>query len=148
MAMYGRMDAAILGDIYGREFIADSYIAAVDVTAGRPMYRVPGTPTKVTPTYTAGNEFAGVAIHRHTSHVADAGVIKTGEGVDVMRQGFIWAQVSAAVSTAPAKAYATSAGLFSPTASGNYDVNAWFETNQTTVSGLAVVRIGPAPAFV
>jgi len=61
--------------------------------------------------------------------------------VNVMREGKIWVQVSAAVSTAPVAAYATSAGLFSTTASGNYNGGCMFRTNQATVSGLAVVEV-------
>lgn len=148
MAMYGRMDAAFLGNIYGTEFSAEGYIAAADITPGKPVYRVPGTPAKVTSTYASGNVFAGVAISNQTSHVADVATYKTGESVNVLRDGMIWAQVAVAVSGAPMKAYATSGGLFSPTASGNYDVGAWFETNQTTISGLAVVRITDEPVAV
>lgn len=148
MGMYGRMDDAYLGNVYGLDFKCEGYAAASDITPGRPVYRVPGTPNKVTPTYASGNEFAGVAKSIHTSHVADVGTYKTGESVDVLRSGMIWVQVSTAVSGAPCKAYATSAGLFSPTASGNYDVGARFETNQTTISGLAVVRISSDPVNV
>ena len=148
MAMYGRQDAAFLGNPYGLEFKAEGYIAAADITPGRPVYRIPGTPAKVTSTYASDAVFAGVAMSLQSSHVADVATYKTGESVNVMREGMIWAQVSAAVSGAPAKAYATSGGLFAPTASGNYDVGAWFETNMTTVSGLAVVRISGDPAAV
>lgn len=148
MAMYGRQDAAFLGNPYGLDFEANGYIAAAEVTPGRPVYRVPGTPTKVTSTYTAGDEFAGVAMSYQSSTVAAVATYASGVSVNVMREGFIWVQVSAAVSTAPCKAYATSAGLFSATASGNYDIGAWFETNQATVSGLAVIRISSDPAFV
>jgi hypothetical protein len=146
--MYGRQDAAFLGVPYGLEFKAEGYVAAADVTPGRPVYRVPGTPGSVTPTYGSGRVFAGVAIALQSSHVADVATYKTGESVNVMREGMLWGQVSVAVSTAPAKAYATSAGLFSPTASGNYDVGAWFETNQATVSGLAVIRLDSDPVAV
>lgn len=148
MAMYGRQDAAFLGNPYGLKFTAEGYIAAADVTPGRVVYRVPGTPGSVTPTYGSGRVFAGIAMSLQSSHVADVALYKTGESVNVMRGGMIWAQVAVAVSTAPAKAYATSAGLFSPTASGNYDVGAWFETNQATVSGLAVIRIDEDPVAV
>ena len=148
MAQYGRMDAAFLGNVYGLKYTAEGYAAAADITPGRPVYRVPGTPAAVTSTYTASDVFAGIALSLQSSHVADVATYKTGESVNVLREGMVWVQVAAAVSTAPAKAYATSAGLFSPTASGNYDVGAWFETNQATVSGLAVVRISGDPASV
>ncbi len=45
MGAYGTMDAAILGLPYGLDFTVESFPAAADITAGRPVYQTPGTPT-------------------------------------------------------------------------------------------------------
>lgn len=147
MAEYGRPDEAILGLPYGLDFLVESYPASEDITPGRPVYQTPGTPSSCKGTYAAGDVFIGVAINRQYSDNDSVGTYKQYDVVNVLKKGSIWVQVSAAVSTAPAAAYATSAGLFTATASGNYNVGAMFRTNQATVSGLAVVEID-APVVV
>lgn len=147
MAAYGKMDSAILGLPYGLEMEVESYPASADITPGRPVYQTPGTPTTVKSTFVAGDVFLGIAIARQYSNVDDVGTYKSGDVVNILKRGSIWVQVSAAVSTAPAKAYATAAGLFSATASGNNNGGAIFRTNQTTVSGLAVISVD-APVVV
>lgn len=144
MAAYGTMDSAILGLLYGFDNDIESYPCSADVTPGRPVYQTPGTPTTVHPTYVNGDVFVGIAVASQRANVADVGTYKQYEVVNVLTNGKIWVQVAAAVSTAPVAAYATAAGLFSVTASGNYNVNAMFRTNQATVSGLAVLEVnGP-----
>ena len=64
--------------------------------------------------------------------------------MNVLTDGKIWVQNAAAISTAPAAAYANSSGLFVPTASGNLNVGCLFRTNQATVSGLVVVEVSGA----
>lgn len=147
MAEYGRPDEAILGLPYGLDFLVESYPASADITPGKPVYQTPGTPGSCKGTYVAGDVFIGVAINRQYSDNDSVGTYKQYDVVNVLKKGSIWVQVAAAVSTAPAAAYATSAGLFTATASGNYNVGAMFRTNQATVSGLAVVEID-APVVV
>jgi hypothetical protein len=141
MAAYGTMDSAILGLPYGLNFECESYPAAADITPGRPVYQTPGTVGSVHSTYVAGDVFLGIAIANQMSHIGDVGTYKTYDVVNILTIGKIWVQVSAAVSTAPVAAYATAAGLFSTTASGNYNGGAMFRTQQATVSGLAVVEL-------
>ena len=141
MAQYGRPDEAILGLPYGLDFLVESYPASADITPGRPVYQTPGTPSSCKGTYEEGDVSIGVAINRQYSDNDSVGTYKQYDVVNVLKKGSIWVQVADAVSTAPAAAYATSAGLFSATASGNYNVGALFRTNQATVSGLAVVEI-------
>ncbi len=144
MAQYGTMDSAILGLPYGFDNDYESYPAAADITPGRPVYQTPGTVTSVHSTFVAGDVFLGVATVNQMSHVGDVGTYKTYDVVNIMTRGKVWVQVSAAVSTAPVAAYATTAGLFSTTASGNNNGGAMFRTNQATVSGLAVIELfGP-----
>lgn len=143
MAAYGTMDSAILGLPYG---LADdcqfeSYPAAADITPGRPVYQTPGTVTSVHSTYAGGDVFVGIAVANQMSHIADVGTYKQYDVVNIMTKGKIWVQVAAAVSTAPVAAYANSSGLFTTTASGNYNGGCMFRTNQATVSGLAVVEV-------
>jgi hypothetical protein len=147
MAAYGRMDEAILGLPYGLDFEVESFPAAADITPGRPVYQTPGTPSTCKAAYSAGDVFLGVAIARQWSTKDDVGTYKQYDIVNVLKKGSVWVQVAAAVSTAPAKAYANAAGLYSPTASGNYNGGALFRTNQTTVSGLALIEIN-APVVV
>ena len=147
MAQYGRPDEAILGLPYGLDFLVESYPASEDITPGRPVYQTPGTPSSCKGTYGVGDVFIGVAINRQYSDNDSVGTYKQYDIVNVLKKGSICVQVADAVSTAPAAAYATSAGLFSATTSGNYDVGAMFRTNQATVSGLAVVEID-APVVV
>lgn len=144
MGAYGTMDSAMLGLLYGFDNDIESFPCSADVTPGRPVYQTPGTPTTVHPTYVNGDVFVGIAVASQRANVADVGTYKQYEVVNVLTNGKIWVQVAAAVSTAPVAAYATAAGLFTVTASGNYDVNAMFRTNQATVSGLAVLEVnGP-----
>lgn len=147
MAQYGRPDEAILGLPYGLDFLVESYPASEDITPGRPVYQTPGTPGSCKETYVEGDVFIGVAINRQYSDNDSVGTYKQYDVVNVLKKGSICVQVADAVTTAPAAAYATSAGLFSATTSGNYDVGAMFRTNQATVSGLAVVEID-APVVV
>ena len=147
MAQYGRPDEAILGLPYGLDFLVESYPASADITPGRPVYQTPGTPGSCKETYEVGDVFIGVAINRQYSDNDSVGTYKQYDVVNVLKKGSIWVQVADAVSTAPAAAHATSAGLFSATTSGNYNVGAMFRTNQATVSGLAVVEID-APVVV
>ena len=141
MAAYGTMDSAILGLPYGLEFECESYPAAAAITPGRPVYQTPGTVDSVHSTYVVGDVFLGIAVANQMSHVGDVGTYAIYDVVNVLTIGKIWVQVSAAVSTAPVAAYATAAGLFSTTASGNYNGGAMFRTQQATVSGLAVVEL-------
>ena len=144
MGAYGTMDSAMLGLLYGFDNDIESFPCSADVTPGRPVYQTPGTPTTVHPTYVNGDVFVGIAVASQRANVADVGTYKQYEVVNVLTNGKIWVQVAAAVSTAPVAAYATAAGLFTVTASDNYDVNAMFRTNQATVSGLAVLEVnGP-----
>lgn len=147
MAAYGRPDEAILGLPYGLDFLVESYPASADITPGRPVYQTPGTTSSCKGTYEAGDVFLGIAINRQYSDNDSVGTYEQYDVVNILKKGSIWVQVSAAVSTAPAAAYATSAGLFSATASGNYNVGAIFRTNQATVSGLAVLEVD-APVVV
>jgi hypothetical protein len=144
MAAYGTMDSAILGLPYGLDFECESYPAAAAITPGRPVYQTPGTVGSVHSTYVGGDVFLGIAIVNQMSHVGDVGTYATYDVVNVMTIGKVWVGVSVAVSTAPVAAYATTAGLFSTTASGNYNGGAMFRTQQATVSGLAVIQLyGP-----
>jgi hypothetical protein len=141
MAAYDRMESAILGLPYGLDYEVDSVVASAAITPGRPVYQTPGSPETGKSTYASGDVFLGIAVVAQKSHIADVGTYASGDVVNVLRSGKIWVQVATAVSGAPAAAYATSAGLFAPTASGNYNVGALFRTNQTTVSGLAVIEV-------
>lgn len=144
MAAYDVMDSAILGLPYGLDFTVESFPAAADITAGRPVYQTPGTPTSVKPTYSAGDVFVGIALFDQRADADSVGTYDQYDVVNVMTRGQIYVQAGAAVSTAPAAAYANSSGLFSPTASGNYNVNCMFRGNQTTVSGLVLVEVNGA----
>jgi hypothetical protein len=144
MAAYGDMDSAMLGLLYGFDNDVESYPCSADVTPGRPLYQTPGTPTTVKSTYASGDVFVGVALASQRANIADVGLYAKYEVVNVLTRGKVWVQVAAAVSTAPVAAYANSAGLFSITASGNYNGGCMFRTNQATVSGLAVLEVnGP-----
>jgi hypothetical protein len=143
MAAYGVMDSAILGMLDGLadDNLIESYPATAAITPGRPVYQTPGTVGSVHPTYASGDVFMGIAVHKHTSSIANVGYYNAYDTVNVLKKGKIWVAVSAAVSTAPVAAYATSAGLFSTTASGNYNCGTMFRTQQATVSGLAVIEV-------
>jgi len=143
MAAYGTMDSAILGLPYGlaQDFTFESYPTTAAVTPGRPVYQTPGTVGSVHPTYVGGDVFMGIAVANHTSKVSTVGTYDAYDTVSIMTKGKIWVQVATTVSGAPVAAYANSSGLFSVTASGNYNVGAMFRTNQTTVSGLAVLEV-------
>lgn len=141
MSAYGTMDSAILGLQYGFDNTIESFPASADVTPGRPVYQTPGTPTTVHQTYVSGDVFVGVAVVSQKSNVADVGYYKKYEVVNVLTDGKVWVQAGAAVSTAPVAAYADSNGMFTPTASGNYNVGAMFIGNQATVSGLVVIEV-------
>ena len=141
MAQYGSMGSAMLGLLYGFDNDVESFPASADVTPGRPVYQTPGTPGTVHSTYVNGDVFTGIAIASQRANIADVGTYKQYEVVNVLTEGKVWVQAAAAVSTAPVAAYATSAGLFSPTASGNYNVGAMFIGNQATVSGLVVIEV-------
>ncbi len=144
MSAYGTMDSAILGNLYGFDNDIESYPCSANVTPGRPLYQTPGTVTTVHSTYAEGDVFLGVAVASQRADIASVGTYETYEVVNVLSRGKIWAQAAVAVSTAPVAAYATSDGLFSTTASGNYNVGAMFRTNQATVSGLIVIEVnGP-----
>ncbi len=144
MAAYGTMDSAILGLPYGLENKFESYPAVAAITPGRPVYQTPGTVGSCKSTYSAGDVFLGIAAANQMSHIGDVGTYAIGDLVNILTEGKIWVQVSAAVSTAPVAAYATSAGLFSTTASGNYNCNTMFRTQQATVSGLALIEVNGA----
>lgn len=144
MGAYGTMEAAILGLPFGLDFEVESFPAAAAITAGRPVYQTPGTPGSVHPTYVSGDVFLGIALFDQRGSNATVGTYEQYDVVNVMTEGQIWVQAAAAVSTAPVAAYATSAGLFSPTASGNYNGGCMFRGNQATVSGLVLVEVnGP-----
>jgi hypothetical protein len=144
MAAYGTMDAAILGLPYGLDFTVESFPAAADITAGRPVYQTPGTPGTVKATYAGGDVFVGIALFDQRADVASVGTYKQYDVVNVLTRGQIYVQNAVAVSTAPVAAYATSGGLFSTTASGNYNCNTMFRANQATVSGLALIEVNGA----
>ena len=144
MSAYGNMDAAILGLPYGLDFTVESFPAAADISAGRPVYQTPGTPTSVTPTYTVGDVFVGIAMFNQRACNDAVGTYEQYDVVNVMTRGQIYVQAAAVVSTAPAAAYAASTGLFSPTASGNYNGGCMFRGNQATVSGLVLVEVNGA----
>jgi len=144
MSAYGNMDAAILGLPYGLDFTVESFPAAADITAGRPVYQTPGTPGTVKPSYTSGDVFVGIAMFNQRADRDSVGTYKQYDVVNVMTRGQVWVQNAAAVSTAPAVAYANASGLFTAASGGNYNVGALFRTNQATVSGLVVVEVdGP-----
>ena len=144
MSAYGNMDAAILGLPYGLDFTVESFPAAADISAGRPVYQTPGTPGSVKPTYAGGDVFVGIAMFNQRADADTVGVYNQYDVVNVMTRGQIYVQAAAAVSTAPAAAYANSSGLFSPTASGNYNGGCMFRGNQATVSGLVLVEVNGA----
>lgn len=143
MAAYGTMDSAILGLPYGLVGDCDfcSYPAAAAITPGRPVYQTPGTVGSVHQTYVVGDVFMGIAVANHTSHIDDVGTYAIYDVVNILRRGKIWVGAAVAVSTAPVAAYATSAGLFHTTASGNYNVGCMFRTQQATVSGLVLLEV-------
>jgi hypothetical protein len=143
MAAYGTMDSAILGLLYGSALDCDieSYPASAAITPGRPVYQTPGTVTSVHQTYVSGDVFMGIAVASQISHDDDVGTYATYDVVNILKKGQIWVAVSAAVSTAPVAAYATAAGLFSTTASGNYNGGCMFRSKQATVSGLALLEV-------
>ena len=143
MAAYGTMDSAILGLPYGlaQDCFIESYPAAEAITPGRPVYQTPGTVTSVHSTYSSGDVFMGIAVASQISHIGDVGTYAIYDVVNVLKKGEIWVQVAAAVADAPKAAYATSGGLFSTTASGNYNGGCMFRTQQATVSGLALLEV-------
>jgi hypothetical protein len=143
MSAYGTMDSAILGLPYGlaQDCFIESYPAAEAITPGRPVYQTPGTVGSVHSTYSAGDVFMGIAVASQISHSGDVGTYAIYDVVNVLKKGMIWVAVSDAVAYAPVAAYATSAGLFSTTASGNYNGGCMFRTQQATVSGLAVLEV-------
>jgi hypothetical protein len=143
MAAYGTMDSAILGLLFGLAGDCDieSYPATTAITPGRPVYQTPGTVGSVHPTYVSGDVFIGIAVASQISHDDDVGTYAAYDVVNVLKRGEIWVQVSKAVSTAPVAAYATAAGLFSITASGNYNGGCMFRSQQATVSGLALLEV-------
>jgi hypothetical protein len=144
MAAYGTMDAAILGMPYGLDFKVESYPAEANMTPGRPVYQTPGSPDKVHTTYASGDVFIGIALFEQRGSKTTVGYYEQYDVVNVLTEGFVYVQAAAAVSGAPVAAYADSSGLFSPTASGNYDVGCMFRANQTTVSGLVLIEVnGP-----
>lgn len=144
MAAYGTMDAAILGLPYGLDFTVETFPAAADITAGRPVYQTPGTPGTVKPTYAGGDVFVGIALFDQRADVASVGTYKQYDVVNVLTRGQIYVQNAIAVSTAPVAAYATSGGLFTTVSGGNYNCNTMFRANQTTVSGLALIEVNGA----
>jgi hypothetical protein len=144
MSAYGNMDAAILGLPYGLDFTVESFPAAADISAGRPVYQTPGTPGSVKAAYASGDVFVGIAMFNQRADVNTVGLYNRYDVVNVLTRGQIYVQAAAAVSTAPAAAYANSAGLFSPTASGNYNGGCMFRGNQATVSGLVLVEVNGA----
>jgi hypothetical protein len=148
MAAYGRMDSAILGLPYGIEMDVESYPAAVAITPGRPVYQTPGTESTCKTTYASGDVFLGIALVSQRSNIGDVGTYAIGELVNIMKKGSVWVGAASTVSTAPAKAYATSAGVFSATASGNYNVGAYFRTQQATTSGLVLIELMGSPILV
>lgn len=141
MAEYGQMGSAMLGMLYGMDYTVDSFPCTEDVTPGKPVYQTPGSPTTVHSTYQSGDVFVGIAIATQQASKSSVGKYETHDVVNVLKRGMVWVQVKTPVTTAPAKAYATSDGMFTVTASGNIDVGAVFRTNQATASGLAVVEI-------
>lgn len=144
MSAYGNMDAAILGLPYGLDFTVESFPASADISAGRPVYQTPGTPTTVKTAYASGDVFVGIAMFNQRANVDNVGKYNQYDVVNVMTRGQIYVQAGAAVSTAPVAAYAMSTGLFSPTASGNYNGGCMFRGNQATVSGLVLVEVNGA----
>jgi hypothetical protein len=144
MAAYGTMDTAILGLPYGLDFTVESFPAAADITAGRPVYQTPGTPGTVKATYASGDVFMGIALFDQRADVASVGTYKQYDVVNVLTRGQIYVQNAIAVSTSPVAAYANSSGLFTTTASGNYNCGTMFRANQTTVSGLALIEVNGA----
>jgi hypothetical protein len=144
MSAYGNMDAAILRLPYGLDFTVESFPAAADIDAGRPVYQTPGTPGSVKAAYASGDVFVGIAMFNQRADVNTVGKYNQYDVVNVLTRGQIYVQAAAAVATAPAAAYANSAGLFSPTASGNYNGGCMFRGNQATVSGLVLVEVNGA----
>lgn len=145
MAAYGRMDSAILGLPYGLEWEVEGLPTTNDIVPGRPVYQTPGTPSTCKGTYASGDVSLGIAMARQQSYIDSVATYKANDVVNIVKSGKIWVQVATAVSGAPAKAYANSAGLFTTTASGNVDFGAIFRTNQTTVSGLALIELVAVP---
>ena len=144
MAAYGTMDSAILGLPYGLadDVYIDSYPCTAAVTPGRPVYQTPGTVSSVHPTYVGGDVFMGIAVDSQISHVGDVGTYAKYDVVNILKRGMIWVQAATTVSgVAPVAAYATSAGVFSTTSGGNYNIGAMFRTNQTTTSGLVLLEV-------
>jgi len=144
MAAYDTMDTAILGLPYGLDFTVESFPAAADITAGRPVYQTPGTPTTVKASYSAGDVFMGIALFDQRADVDSVGTYKQYDVVNVLTEGQIYVQAGIAVSTAPVAAYANSSGQFSTTASGNYNCGTMFRANQTTISGLVLIEVNGA----
>ena len=143
MAAYGTMDSAILGLPYGLadDAYIDSYPCTAAVTPGRPVYQTPGTVSSVHPTYVGGDVFMGIAVASQISHDADVGTYAAYDVVNILKRGMIWVQAATTVSGSPVAAYATSAGLFSTTSGGNYNIGGMFRTTQTTTSGLVLLEV-------
>jgi len=148
MSDYNRPEDAILGLPDGVFFQAESYPAYDAITPGRPVYQTPGTVTSCHSTYSEGDVFLGIAIARQFSDSDSVGTYDQYDMVNILKKGRIWVQASAAVSTAPAKIYIASTGLFTTSSGGNYDFNIMARSNQATVSGLLLVEVDAPTAAV
>jgi hypothetical protein len=89
----------------------------------------------------SGDVFMGIAVASQISHVGDVGTYAAYDVVNILKRGEIWVQAATTVSGTPVAAYATSAGLFSTTSGGNYNIGGMFRTNQTTTSGLVLLEV-------
>lgn len=144
MAQYDAPGSAILGMPATLDHEIESFIAAVDLTPGRPVWVTPGSPTVAKAAYAAGDYFGGVVLLSHKGYSDAVGLIKAKDNVNVMKKGRIWVQAGAAFPAAPCVAYVTTAsGKFTPVDGGGTEltVGAIARSNQTTVDGLVEVEL-------
>jgi len=144
MAQYGSPASAILGMPCAFDNTIESFIAAADITPGRPVYVTPNAPTVAKAAYAAGDYFGGIAMISHKGYTDAVGLYKSGDNVNVLTRGRIWCQAGAAFSAAPAVAFLTAAtGKFTPVdgGAGELTVGTIARSNQTSVDGLVEIEV-------
>ncbi len=148
MAQYGNQYEVRPGTVYGfGKEIVESKLAAVDFEWGHPIFYKTGDDAKAyAPDSTdATRKFAGVFPLKQISFKASAGVLPTGEQIDVLREGEIWVQViTGETGIANKPAYVdnvTGSGTykqFSAVSTSKYATGGIFKTNPMVVEGKTV----------
>lgn len=156
MPVYGDIDIALAGMLFGSNHVIDSRIANADAAFGTPAYVAEGDDAQFFSVAAAGRRLKGVIVRSQVEAASTTGVIgtpgngtagvKAKEAGNILVDGEVYVPVATAV-TANKPAYVTPAGVWTDVASGNV-LSPFYFRSSTSGAGVARLEVSRTAAAV